>query len=442
MITLIIDNSYSRVTGLTDTQFKSLRKILSYTKPYNVFSPMTNRAIPLIDKSGSFPTGLQYLVNGWLSTNVKTWSTKDNRIQPKPKALFGLPKFEHIPYKEQLEAADAVAKYKRTIISAITGSGKSLIAGLILYRLQLRALVVVPSLELKTQLTASMRTWFGEDKVGKGKDIWIENVQALDPKKPIKGYDCVIIDEFHHSGAKSYRKLNKYAWKDIYYRVGLTSTPFRSNEDERLLLESVLSSIGYRIPYSKAVALKKIVPVEAFYVELPKVEVEGYTWNEVYNELVVHNHHRNGIIASILGSLDAGNKSTLCLVKEINHGANIAAGPTGPDWYFANGVDEDSTYYLKLFNQGKLKTLVATQGYCGEGCDTKPAEYLILAGLGKSKNQFIQAIGRVLRTYPGKETGKVILFLDKSHKYTKAHFKAQCKILLDEYGVKPIKLDL
>lgn len=440
MISLIIDNSYSRITGLSVSQFKSLRKVLSYTKPYNAFSPMMRRDIPLIDKSGNFPTGLQYLVNGWLNTNVKTWDIKDNRVQPKPnKALFGLPKFEHIPYKEQLEAADAAAKYKRTIISAITGSGKSLIAGLILYKLQVRTLIVVPSLELRTQLSDNMVSWFGEDRVGKGKDIWIENVQALDPKKPVKGYDCIIIDEFHHSGAKSYRKLNKNAWKDIYYRIGLTSTPFRSNEDERLLLESVLSSIGYRIPYKKAVALKKIVPVEAYYLELPKVNVEGYTWKEVYNELVVHNETRNDLINQLLGQLNVQNVHTLCLVKEISHGENICKLTK---WYFANGVDEDSTYYLKLFNSEKLKTLIATQGYCGEGVDTKPAEYIIIAGLGKSKNQLMQAIGRGLRTYKGKESCKIIIFKDASHKYTLSHFKTQIKILRDEYGVTPIKIEI
>lgn len=443
---LIIGNSYSKIIGLTPKEFNSLKKLMSYRPPYNHFSPMANRAISLLDKKGNFPTGLLYIVQKWLRDSngvgplphVIRTAHKDTRIKPKftNKARFGLPKFDCIPDAEQMAAATVAANKERGIISAVTGYGKSIIAGLIVHTLQVRTLIVVPSVELKTQLSESMAKWFGANKVGPGKDIWIENVQALSTKKPVVSYDCVLIDEFHHSGAKSYRKLNKNCWSNIYYRFGLTATPFRSDETERLLLESVLSEVIYKISYQTGVKNGRIVPVEAYYVELPKVDTEAYTWKEVYSELVVNNEARNLIINQLAFKLALNAKSTLCLVKEIAHGNRLAIKN------FVHGQDQDSRDLIKRFNTGEVSILTGTTGILGEGVDTKPAEYIIIAGLGKSKNQFMQQVGRGLRAYKDKQSCKVIIFLDKSHKFCVQHFRAQVKILKDEYGVTPIKLDL
>ncbi len=75
-----------------------------------------------------------------------------------------------------------------------------------------------------------------------------------------------------------------------------------------------------------------------------------------------------------------------------------------------------------------------------EGVDTKVCEVVVVAGAGKAKSQFMQACGRAVRNYPGKESAKIIIIKDKSHKYLLRHYAAQSKILLDEYGVKPVRL--
>lgn len=334
------------------------------------------------------------------------------------------------PYREQVEAVKIASSMGQGTISMCTGFGKSLVIALLIKEIGAKTLVVVPNLELKKQLIDSFTVWFGSLD-----NITIENIAS--PKlKNLKNYDCLIIDEAHHAAAKTYRKLNKTAWNNIYYRFFFTATPYRSNDSELLLMQSITGRVIYEVDYKKAVKNKQIVPVEAYYIELPKRPVEGYTWNEVYNELVVNNEHRNSIIANILSITD---KSTLCLVKEITHGDNIKRQCFTA---FANGFDEATRGYIKSFNDGKLTTLIATQGICGEGVDTKPAEYIILAGLGKAKNQFMQAVGRGLRTYKDKKSCKVIIFKDPSHKWTRAHFREQCKILLDMYGVIPVRLDL
>ena len=69
---------------------------------------------------------------------------------------------------------------------------------LIVNWLQVPTLIVVPTLELKRQLTESMVEAFGVDRVGPlGSPLAIENVDALSPMKPPSMAMDVIIDEFH-----------------------------------------------------------------------------------------------------------------------------------------------------------------------------------------------------------------------------------------------------
>lgn len=438
MITLAIDNSSSQVTGLDIYQLNKLRMLLSYTvDAYNSrYSHGAATRRFLCSKKGEFPTGLLYLVQPFLTELGGPVTTYDLRKRPAPRqGLFRLGPHP-TPYPQQVNAADAVLERSRGIVVAPTGAGKSLIIALIIEKLQVRTLVVVPTLELKRQLTETLRGYFGEGAVGElGALCAVENVAALDVTVPLKGYDCVITDEYHHAAASTYRKLNKNCWTDVYHRVGLTATAFRSQSNERLLLESCLSEVIYKITYQEAVENGFIVPVEAFFFNLPKrKKVAGNTWATVYKELVVQNTDRNLLIAETMKRLRG--KSTLCLVREVEHGA-ILSQLTGVP--FASGVDGNTAELVEEFNKGG-RQLIGTVGVLGEGVDTRPAEYVIVAGLGKAKTQFMQSVGRCLRRYPGKESGKVILFKDPSHKWTLTHFKEQCRILKEEYGTKEIEV--
>ncbi len=441
MIKLTIGNSTCKIEGLSVKQFSELKKLLSYQVNASAayFSGGHNNTRYLLGRRGDFPTGLLYIVKAYLKHIKEEFSVVETRVKP-VKQLILAANLGFSPYKEQVEAADACYNHQRGIVVAPTGVGKSVIAALIINRLQVPTLVVVPSLELRRQLITTLQNIFGEENVGslhKGRYIAVENVDALDPNEPLVGYDCVIIDEFHHSGAKTYRKLNEKAWNDVFYKFGLTATPFRSQEDERLLLESVLSKVIYRIEYEDAVKKGYIVPMDAYYLELPKTEVKGDTWGEVYKELVVSNKVRNSIIAKLLIALHQNKISTLCLVKEIAHGNAITKLTGGA---FANGQNDECEVLIQFFNDKHLRVLTGTTGVLGEGVDTKPCQYVIIAGLGKSKNAFMQQVGRAFRVSPGKERATVIIFKDNSHKWSKAHFNAQVKILKEEYGVTPTRL--
>lgn len=433
MVTIEIDNSFSQIKGLTPEQFKQLRKLLSYqTDPHAAyFSGGFARTRYLLDKKGYFPTGLL--------TKVCTWCDKNSIVpdllwlnhKPVSKSKLFEPRLRHTPYVDQIEAVQQARFYGRGGVVMPTGTGKSLVIALVAAHLNVRTLVIVPSLGIKKQLARDL-----VESLGHNSNIRVENIDNPE-LKTLTDFDCLIIDECHHAAAKTYQNLNKTAWKGIYYRFFLTATFFRNQENEQLLFEGIAGEVIFELSIKDAIKKGYIVPVEAYYVDVPPTESDAYTWREVYSKHVVNNDNRNVIIAQMIESLKEKHIPTLCLVKEIAHGVKLSE-LTGE--YFANGQDDIWRDAIMLFNAGKMESLIGTTGVLGEGIDTKPAEYIIIAGLGKAKSSFMQNIGRGVRKYPGKESCKIILFRDRSHKFTLRHFNAQKKILIDEYGVTPIKL--
>jgi superfamily II DNA or RNA helicase len=431
MALLTIGNSFSRVSELTLDQEKRLRKALTYTEGGSAayFSGYGPRRKCLLSKRGEFPTGLMRTVLGELK--VDALKVEDTRKIPKISsgASYTL---NVTPYQTQLDAVTSAVERGRGTISMPTGTGKSLVIGLIALRLNLKTLVVVPSIEIKKQLIELFKTFKMHSQV---------TVECISSPKlnNMKNFDCLIIDEAHHAAAKTYQKLNKTAWTGICYRFFLTATPFRNDKEETLLFESIAGQLIYHLSYKEAIKQGLIVPVEAYYIDLPKTETDAYTWAQVYSTLVVKNDYRNNLTAALMLRLNEEGKSALCLVKEVAHGKVLEATSGLP---FVHGQDDESRDYIRQFNNGGQRTLIGTTGILGEGVDTKPCEIVIIAGLGKAKSAFMQQVGRAVRKFPGKEAAKIIIFRDRSHKFTLRHFNTQVKILKEEYGVIPQKLDL
>lgn len=434
MITLTINNSYSQITGLTTEPFNKLRKLLSYEIDSNAAYFSNNHFNTkryLIDNKGTFPSGLLKDVKAFIRENALKCSVIDARRKP-TKHIALKAKYQHAPYDAQTKAVEAAVRCGHGTISMVTGAGKSTVIAMIINAFKLRTLVIVPNLELKKQLTESLQAIFGVND-----HITVENIDS-NALNSAKHYDVLIIDESHHSAASTYQKHNKKNWTGIYYRFFLTATPFRNNKDENLLFQAIAGEVIYTLGYKDAVKLGIVVPVEAYYIELDKVKTEAYTWAEVYSELVVNNEVRNNRIAELIKSLAEHGLSTLCLVKEIKHGTNLASLTGVP---FCNGQDSDTRTFIQDFNSKRLTSLIGTTGVIGEGVDTKPCEFVIIAGLGKAKSAFMQQVGRALRTFKDKESCKIILIRDKSHRFTTRHFNEQCKVLKEEYGVTPLKLE-
>ncbi len=157
------------------------------------------------------------------------------------------------PYSYQQEMLDAIDVERqvhdrhRNLVVAATGTGKTVIAALDYRRLCEPAGDASPSLlfvaHRKEILEQSLRTYrevladpdFGELYVGGARpERWrhvFASVQSLSAygidRIPADAYEIVVVDEFHHAEARTYRKiLDHLAPREL---LGLTATPERAD---------------------------------------------------------------------------------------------------------------------------------------------------------------------------------------------------------------------
>lgn len=271
----------------------------------------------------------------------------------------------------------------------------------------------------------------------------------------------VVVSNCHHIPAKTTVEV---ADKCIsaYYRIGVSATPWRDAGDD-MLIEAVLSkkNPNNNINASKLIQLGYLVKPKIFFV--PVFEVfKGKNYNDIYNKAIVDNVKRNKMIYKITYQMHKINRKVLILVKNIKHGEKIKNDlskflgtkssnvkvinqKNGKETIirvhnieFLSGSDNalKRSAVIEGVKQGICQVLIAST-IADEGLDLPILDTLILAGSGKSSTRAFQRIGRVLRLYVDKKTGKsktnayVFDFID----YTpmlKKHSKIRCKLYKQE----------
>lgn len=244
-IDLFINNSFSyfSVDSFEEypdfqTIFNELAKILSYEIPGASFSKLPSflKTKYLFAKGKTnghyyFPTGLLHQVIDYLKNKNINFQITDQRIKPKSKSTLNFSSRNIPPLRKYQEIIVSKAiEDCRGVIESATGTGKTRILIELINRLNLKTLVIVPSLSILEQTKNQLINSFGKTKVGgienssnKQKQIVISNYQSLEKleDKFWNSIDLLIIDEFHHSSANTFQKLNK-KFNSIFYRVGLS----------------------------------------------------------------------------------------------------------------------------------------------------------------------------------------------------------------------------
>ena len=393
---------------------------------------------PLYDDEGYFPTGLLSQVTQLLDKKGIKYSLDDKRIKPKTQYNFvlkeSLPKLRYY----QKEAARALEEAHRGVVVMPTGTGKTVTAARMIWDIGVKTLIVTPGKDITTMMVEGMTTFFGKGKVAKldtkskkTKAINVVNIQALinlDPKL-FNDVDMVIIDEFHHSAADTYLIANEDHFGHCYYRIGLTATNFR-NDGAELALRAVLSDILYEYSISQAINDGYLVPPEFRWLE-SMMPAKADKYQAAYKQNIVENVDRNEIITET--ALKHKKDSVLILVKQVNHGKELAS--MLPDAKFLHGHIKDSerAQIMNSFRSGKLKCLIGTS-VIGEGVDLPIANVLIMAGGGKAKSQIMQNIGRVLRLYEGKDRAIIYDFKDRDDSWLEEHSALRAEIYATEYN--------
>ncbi|MDE7257992.1 MAG: DEAD/DEAH box helicase [Lachnospiraceae bacterium] len=168
---------------------------------------------------------------------------------------------------------------ERALLISATGTGKTYASAFAMRELEFkRVLFLVHRGQLARQTKRSYERVFGRNVsmglVGAGyheyeKDYVFATVQTLNREEHLVKYkptdfDCIILDEAHHSSANSYQKIMSYFTPKLW--LGMTATPDKrdDNEEGRNIYEIFHHQIAYEIRLQQAMEQKLLCPFHYF----------------------------------------------------------------------------------------------------------------------------------------------------------------------------------
>lgn len=352
-------------------------------------------------------------------------------------------------YDYQKIAVQAVIKAKFGILQSATGSGKTQMAIALIKEHGVKALWLTHTLDLLNQsknralqyIDKSMIGTITEGKVNIGKGVTFATVQTmskLDLTQHKNEWDCIIVDECHRvagsptSMTRFYKVINSLSAR---YKIGLSATVHRA-DDLIVSTYALLGGIVYKVP-DEAVADKVmrvgINPVgTGIGIDRSCLNTDG-TLN--YQALVTYltgNPDRNQVILEAL--MENEGHSCLILSDRLEHLEgllNLLPPIMKRDAVMVSGKMTSKTGKLERENSlnemrnGYKKYLFATYSLAKEGLDIPRLDRLFLTTPQKDYAIMTQSIGRIARTFEGKENPIAYDFVDNAGYLQKA-FKKRC----------------
>lgn len=395
-------------------------------------------------KDGAFPTGLLPKFLAVLNGSGTEYEINDLRRKPELKQIKHVLR-ESFPARRYYQRAMSriFVEKGRGIGVAPTGTGKTLTIASLVWEMGVKTLIITPNKAITVNMIDTLTKHFGKGKVTqlstkstKTTEINVCNIQALVKIDPtlFDDIDCVIIDEFHHAAAETYQEVNEKHLKNVYYRIGMTATNFR-NDGSDLALEAVLSEVLYEYSIQQAISdgflVKPEFEIIETFVEILNDNGNPVNYQKEYKEGIVENDERNQVIADIANHHKE--HSVIILVQQVEHGERLKK--LIPHAAFLHGEEKDviRNNTMEDYRKGKITCLIGTS-VIGEGVDLPIASILVMAGGGKAKSAVMQAIGRVLRPFSGKELALVYDFTDTGSSYLEEHGSLRREIY-EQYNI-------
>lgn len=350
-------------------------------------------------------------------------------------------------YDYQKEAVMSMISAKYGILKAKPGSGKTQMGIALIKAIRRRALWLCHTQDLLKQsrdralqyIDESLIGTITEGKVNIGVGVTFATVQTmanLDLTQYRDYWDVVIVDECHRvsSSATTFTRYEKVLnHLSARHKYGLSATPERSDGLIKATF-ALLGNIAYEVP-DTAVA-DRTMGVKIRMIETDTdiddrcLNVDG-TIN--YVKLIEHlttDNKRNYDIASAIME----NRGHSCLVL-----SDRLAQLESIMWMLPEDMKKESVFIngkmqskkakaereqaLEDMRTGKKRYLFASYSLSKEGLDIPRLDRLFLASPAKFSAVITQSVGRVQRTFPGKETPIVYDFVDVNIGYCERAYR-------------------
>jgi len=428
--------------------------ILSYDKgsivisginqiPYSVIDPRTNqlRALAL-----HYQDIITYLQNSGIQYD-------DNVMELIP--IQNL-RIENINLSLRAYQKKAIENWikagKKGCIILPTGSGKTIIAIKLIEIINSSTLIVVPTLDLMEQWTKFLSKYFQKIEIGNIgggmfniTGITVSTYDSAYIRSSFIGnkFAFVIFDELHHLAAPGYRTIAEQFASP--YRLGLTAT-YEREDSLHLDFPRLVGGIVYQSSVNELARDKHLASftVEKRYVKLlPEEEIEyqknydqylsflhklGLRYDHIALQKLImisgkNQYARNALLARNKAlDIALNSQSKIIELRKIlsenpNRKTIIFTQHNKLVYLISNNFlipfithkssKQEREDALNGFRDGRYRVLV-TSKVLDEGVDVPDADLgIIVSGTG-SKREFIQRLGRLLRTKPNFTNAKLI----------------------------------
>lgn len=256
-------------------------------------------------------------------------------------------------------------------------------------------------------------------------DVLFASIQTLGRKQHLHNFepdsfDYIVIDEFHHAHAPTYRRLiDHFAPK---FLLGLTATPERTDGGD--LLAYCGQNLVYRCDLARGIIAGRLCPFRYFGVP-DSIDYQNIPWHsgkfkemDLDNALVIKARSQN-----VWDQYQkyAGTR-TLAFCASLRHaehmrafftekGASVVAVHSGPE----SSSRSDS---LNRLEAGELDVVFCVDMF-NEGVDVKEIDTVMMLRPTESRIIWLQQLGRGLRCCKGKDHLTVIDYIGNHRSFLK-----------------------
>lgn len=340
------------------------------------------------------------------------------------------------PNQAQMEALDRLRELRHTgerraAIVAAPGIGKTFLAAFDAQASNAKSLLFLSNrLEHLTQAGRTFREVFGEARsyghafggiVHKTADFVFATIgsAAGHPTLTERAFDYVVVDEFHHASAPSYRSL--LAKLDFGFLLGLTATPERQDGHDVLALCDY--NVAYEVRLVEAINRGWLMPFHYFGIADESVDYGAIPWRsgafdpeQLENALMVEERVDAMLKHCRLRGFDGPKRVTVGFCAGVRHARFMADALTKRGFVagVVTGADDVAVreaMYDRLQDPSDALEWLFVADVLNEGVDLPAINCVVFLRPTESATIFIQQLGRGLRLVPGSEVLTVLDFV-------------------------------
>ncbi len=336
------------------------------------------------------------------------------------------------PHTTQREALDTLARTREAgngagLVVLATGLGKTWLAAFDSEPFK-RVLFVAHRDEILRQAMHTFRSIRPKDRFGlytgaekhRGANVLFASVQTLARENHLKQFhreyfDYIIIDEFHHASARTYRSLIQHFTPS--FLLGLTATPDRSDGGD--LLDLCDGNLVYRCDLGRGIAAGHLCPFH--YHGVPDlVDYENIPWRshrfdeQQLSEAVETTQRAQNALEQWHKHAGPGSRTIGFCVSQ-RHADFMRqyfrnSGLRAASVHSNQPTSDPRAESLDKLERGEIDIIFAVDMF-NEGLDIKNVDAVLMLRPTESRTLWLQQIGRGLRKCEGKQRLQIIDYI-------------------------------